>query len=350
MDFKVLVTGSTGFLGQAVCAQLEADGFEVRGALRFAVGGQSSEDRGQIELPSGINHQRSLPEFTVVGDINGLTDWAEALESVDVVVHLAARVHIMDDTAQDPLAAFREVNVEGTRRLAEAAVNAGVKRFVFVSSIKVNGEQTAARSALECGGSGTALAFSERDKPAPEDPYGQSKYEAEQVLREIEAATGMEVVILRPPLLYGPGVKANFLKLIRIVDKGIPLPLGGIDNQRSLLGLTNFADLIVTCITDARAAGQTFTVCDGEDVSSAELVRRIAKALGRKPRLLPVPEGLMRLAGTCTGKTAQVQRLCSSLRIDSSHVCQTLDWNPPCTMEEELSRTAKFFRGQKSEN
>lgn len=342
---KVLVTGPDGFVGSTVCTMLLAEGHRCRGAQWKAA-----------PLSVGC-------ESAVVGDINGSTDWKDALQGIDAVVHLAARVHIMDDTAEDPLAAFRAVNVEGTRRLAEEAAKAGVKRFVFISSIKVNGEATAGGGASQCVSSEVREctnnstneltnfntnelppAFSERDMPSPEDPYGQSKYEAEVVLRQIEAKTGMEVVILRPPLLYGPGVKANFLKLIQIVDKGIPLPLGGIKNKRSLLGLTNFADLIATCVQDPRAAGQTFTVCDGVDVSSAELVRRIAKALGKKPRLLPIPEGLMKLAGKLTGKSAQVQRLCSSLQIDSSHVRNTLDWIPPCTMDEELSKVAEWYK------
>ena len=370
---KILITGPDGFVGSAVCSELLDDGLSVRGAYwkamespvkreSLSVNGEApSVNGGSLNVNSGGDRSFATTEPIVVGDINASTDWSRALVEIDAVVHLAARVHIMDDTAEDPLAAFREVNVEGTRRLAESAAKAGVKRFVFISSIKVNGEATdflatkrhkkAREENLNNDHLSTIIpqSFSERDKPAPEDAYGQSKHEAEQVLREIDAETGMEVVILRPPLLYGPGVKANFLKLIEIVDKGIPLPLGGICNKRSLLGLSNFADLISKCVTDPRAAGQTFAVCDGEDVSSAELVRRIAKALGKKPRLLPVPEGLMKLAGRLTGKSAQVQRLCSSLQIDSSHVRKTLDWTPPLTMEEELSRTAKFFRGQKTE-
>ncbi len=340
------------------------------------------------ESQSITNDQSSTtPEIVVVGNIDASTDWSEALKGMEAVVHLAARVHIMDDTAEDPLAAFREVNVDGTRRLAEEAAKAGVKRFVFISSIKVNGEETGGmRSAVEGrksdvrgqwsevgrgrkSGRGAEVrgrrsedraknqelrtknltaAFSKRDTPNPEDPYGQSKWEAEVELRKIEASTGMQVVILRPPLLYGPGVKANFLKLIQLVDKGIPLPLGSIRNKRSLLSLTNFADLISRCVTDERAAGETFTVCDGDDLSTAELVKRIAKALGKKPHLLPVPEGVIKLAGKLTGKSAQVQRLCSSLQIDSSHVRKTLDWEPPCTMEQELERVSQWFKSPKS--
>jgi nucleoside-diphosphate-sugar epimerase len=303
-------------VGTAVCSTLQEHGVLVRGAQWKAV-----------PLVEGC-------ESVVVGDINAQTEWSAALEQVDVVVHLAARVHIMDDPSADPLEAFRSVNVEGTRRLAQAAASAGVKRFVFISSIKVNGEETAKGDA----------AFSEKDEPAPVDPYGISKWEAEKVLREIEAKSDLEVVVLRPPLLYGPGVKANFLKLIQWVDKGIPLPLGGIQNQRSLLGLTNFADLILQCCIADQAAGHTFLVSDGDDVSSGELVKRIAKALGKSPRLVSIPESAMKFAGGILGKSAQIQRLCSSLRIDSSNAQTTLHWQPPCTMDEELSCVTVWFK------
>ena len=339
---QILVTGPDGFVGSAVCSKLLIDGLQCRGAQWKSA-----------PLSEGC-------ESVVVGDINADTDWSTALEGIDAVVHLAARVHIMDDTAEDPLAAFREVNVEGTRRLAEEAAKAGVKRFVFISSIKVNGEETGGRKSAcppkleerrrkvsdrgsEDRAKNCSAAFSEGDTPNPEDPYGISKYEAEVALRKIEAETGMEVVILRPPLLYGPGVKANFLKLIQLVNKGIPLPLGRIRNKRSLLGLTNFADLISRCVTDDRAAGETFTACDGDDVSSGELVRRIAVALGKKSHLLPVPEGLMQLAGKLTGKGDHVQRLCSSLQIDSTHVRTILDWAPPFTMKQELEKIAFWY-------
>ena len=344
---KVLVTGPSGFVGRKVCQRLLADEINVRGALRKT-----------SPLADGC-------ESVVVGYINGSTDWSNALNGVDAVVHLAARVHMMDDTAADPLAAFREVNVDGTGRLAEEAAKAGVKRFVFISSIKVMGEATLQSNdrRSEVGsqtseGSGekrrtknqgvspknSSAGFSESDQPCPQDPYGQSKYEAEVALRKIEASTGMEVVILRPPLLYGPGVKANLLKLIHWVDKGIPLPLGGIQNKRSLLSLTSFADVISKCLIDPSAGGQTFTVCDGDDVSSGELVERVAKAFGKAPRLLPVPEWLMKCAGKLTGKSEQVQRLCSSLQVDSSHVRERLDWKPPVTMDEELGKVARWYR------
>jgi nucleoside-diphosphate-sugar epimerase len=339
---KVLVTGAGGFVGSAVCAQLQADGLGVRGTYRKCASPETN--------PPTIYPSATAPERVEVGDINAATQWGAALDGVDAVVHLAARVHSMDDPAVDPMDAFREVNVAGTRRLAQAAAKAGVKRFVFISSIKVNGEQTVhlmtERKHADARGRPYNSMFSERDEPAPEDSYGQSKHEAEIVLREIEASSGMEVVILRPPLLYGPGVKANFLKLIKLVDKEIPLVLGGIQNQRSLLSLSNLAALISVCVSDARAAGHTFTVCDGEDVSTAELVRRIAAALGKKARLINLPEGLMRFAGKLTRRSAQVDRLCGSLVIDSSHAREVLDWNPPFTMEQELAKLAVWYRSE----
>ncbi|MCL5406802.1 MAG: SDR family oxidoreductase [Deltaproteobacteria bacterium] len=267
-----------------------------------------------------------------VGDIGPNTDWTAAFRGVDAVVHLAARVHMMRDRAADPLVEFRRVNVEGTRRLANSAAKAGVKRFLFLSSAKVNGEWT---------GNGKGP-FSETDCPRPEDAYGLSKWEAEQALREVERQTGIEVAIIRPPLIYGPGVKANFLNLVRLVERGLPLPLGGIRNRRSLLGLFNLADLICRCLENPAAAGETFLASDGDDVSSPELCRRIAKALDRRTRLFPVPEWMMRAVGAATGKSEELRRLCGSLQIDSSKVRRVLDWTPPSTMAEELSRVAAW--------
>jgi len=232
----VLITGPDGFVGTEVCGALLRRNHLVRGA-QWKAG----------PIPSGC-------ESVIVGDINGNTNWETALNDIDAIVHLAARVHVMNDRSDDPLSAFREVNVEGTRQLAECAAAAGVQHFLFISSIKVNGESTNGRP------------FSEEDVPKREDPYGMSKWEAEQLLRQIEASTDMSVTILRPPLLYGPGVKANFLRLITLVDKGIPLPLGSIENRRSLLGLGNLADLIGCCIEDPFAIGETFVVSDGQDL------------------------------------------------------------------------------------
>ena len=309
----ILVTGPDGFVGSCLCAALIRRAHVVRGAQW-----QSAP------LAQGC-------ESATVGDINQETNWQVALEGIDTVVHLAARVHVMKDTSDDPLFAFREVNVEGTRRLAKKAAAAGVQHFIFISSIKVNGESTSEKP------------FSEEDIPKPEDPYAVSKWEAEQLLRDIEATTGMAVTILRPPLVYGPGVKANFAKLIQFVEKGIPLPFGSIDNKRSLLGLGNFADVICHCVENKAAKGETFFVSDGCDVSTADLVRRISMAWHRKPRVFSLNPGLLRLLGLVTEKQAMIKRLTESLVIDSSKVRRVLNWKPPFSIDDELDRTAEWY-------
>lgn len=253
--------------------------------------------------------------------------WHQALLGIKTVVHLAARVHVMQDTEADPLAAFRAVNVEGTLNLARHAAAAGVKRFVFVSSAKVNGESTL-----------PGRAFTEADTPNPKDAYGQSKHEAEQGLRQLSVGTGMEVVIIRPPLVYGPGVKANFLALMLAVQRGWPLPLGAVHNQRSLVALSNLVDFIVTCITHPQAANQTFLVSDGQDLSTTELVRGMAQAAGVPARLLPVPVWALQAGASLLGKGDAVQRLCGNLKVDISKARSLLGWLPPVSVEEELRR------------
>lgn len=258
---RLLVTGSNGFVGRAVCTELAQHKYDVRGVVRDAT--------------SSSGQRSTLVE---VGDVGPSTNWSGALDGVNVVIHLAARVHVMQDTATDPMSAFRTVNVGGTLNLARQAATAGVARFVFVSSVKVNGEHTR-----------SGHAFTEADAPEPQDAYGRSKHEAEQGLRQIAADTGIEVVIIRPPLVYGPSVKANFAALMRAVQHGWPLPLGAVHNQRSLVALDNLVDFIVTCITHPQAANQTFLVSDGNDLSTTELVRGLAHAAGMPARLLPVP-------------------------------------------------------------
>ena len=269
--------------------------------------------------------------MVVLGDIHTSTTLAAALRGVDVVVHLAARVHMMNDDAPDTLTEFRRVNVEGTVALARAAVEHGVRRIVFVSSVKVNGEATAGRP------------FTEDDAPAPQDPYGVSKREAEDALRMIGTRTGMEITIVRPALVYGPGVRANFLHLLKTVERGIPLPLPNIQNRRSLVGVENLADLLVECVGHPGAANETFMASDGEDVSTRELVARMAKALGRPARFLPVPESAIRLAARMTGKEAAVDRLFGSLVVDSSKARQKLGWKPPVTLDNGLAATARWY-------
>ena len=270
---RILVTGANGFVGRALCGEALARGAAVRGITR-----------APCDLPIGVDN-------VVVGSIDGSTDWLDVLADCEVVVHLAARVHVMQEAAANPLAEFRRVNVQGALNLARQAAAAGVRRFVFVSSIKVNGEATQ----LGCP-------FTADDAPAPLDAYGVSKMEAEQGLREIARQTGMEVVIIRPPLVYGSGVKANFAAMMRWLQRGIPLPLGAIHNQRSLVALDNLVDLLVTCIMHPAAANQTFLVSDGEDVSTTELLRRMGQALGCPARLLPVPVSWLKLVAALVGK------------------------------------------------
>lgn len=305
---SILVTGANGLIGRALCLRLQRDGAAVRAAVR----------------QSGPGSQA-----VVVGDINASTDWGAALQGVSVVVHLAARVHVMADTADDPLAEFRRVNVQGTLNLARQAVVAGVKRFVFVSSVKVNGEFTQ-----------PGAAFQESDLPDPQDDYAISKHEAEQGLRAMADAAGLELVIVRPPLVYGPGVKANFNALMRAIAKGWPLPLGAIHNQRSLVALDNLVDFLVTCMFHPRGAGQTFLVSDGQDMSTAELARGLAQALGVSVRLLPVPVWVLQLAGRLVGKRDAVQRLCANLQVNGTKGWAMLGWTPPVTVQEGLRRAA----------
>lgn len=307
---KVLVTGATGFVGAALCARLALEGWAVVPALRKPCG---------------------LPGEVVIGALEAGPGWLPALAGCSAVVHLAARVHVPADATRDALALYRAANTDATLRLAREAALAGVRRFVFVSSIKVNGE-------------GSDKPYRETDVAAPQDAYALSKWEAEQGLWQIAQESGLEVVILRPPLVYGPGVKANFLNLMRAVDRRLPLPFGAIRNRRSLLYLGNLVDVIRLCLTHPNAAGKTLLVCDGEDISTPELVRRIAAALGRRPRLLPVPVSWMRFAGGMLGKREAVERLLGSLTVDSTQVRAELGWQPPYSMQAGLAATAQWYR------
>ncbi|MEO8332686.1 MAG: SDR family oxidoreductase [Gallionella sp.] len=317
---KFLVTGANGFVGRYLCEAMLRKGWQVRGAVRSSA-----------QLPEGA-------EVVPVGDIDGDTDWLNALHGVDVVIHLAARVHVMKDAAADPLAEFLKVNLHGTVNLAQQAARAGVKRFVYVSSIKVNGEETHGQRS-----------YTEQDTPAPQDPYGISKWQAEQALQRIARDTGLEVVIVRPPLVYGPGVKGNFISLLAAIDKGVPLPLAGANNARSLVYVGNLVDALIACATHPAAAGQTYLVRDGEDVSTALLVRKIADALGRNSRSFYFPPALLRAAAAMLGRSAQIARLFGSLRVSDAKLRSELGWVPPYTLEQGLRATAEWYRSRASD-
>ena len=308
----VLVNGAQGFVGLSLTVALVKLGYQVRGAVR----GNFQDKEGQETLS--------------VGDINDDTVWTHALVDVSVVIHLAARVHVMKDVASDPLAEFRKVNVEGTLNLARQAVQAGVKRFIFISSIGVNGVATA-----------PSKAFSESDKTNAHNAYALSKWEAEQGLMQMAVETGLDVVIIRPPLVYGFNAPGNFGSLMRAVQKGWPLPLGAVYNQRSLVALDNLVDFIITCISHPQAANQTFLVSDGHDLSTTELVRGMAQAVGGSARLLPVPVWALQAGATLLGKGEAVQRLCGNLQVDISKARTLLGWVPPVSVADALKATAR---------
>ena len=342
---KFLITGANGFVGKPLCAELLRQGQSVRAAVRSA------------------NPPVENVEMAAVGSIDGKTDWSDALRGADVVIHLAARVHMMKDTAVDPLAEFIKVNLYGTSNLALQAARAGVKRFVYVSSVKVNGESTAPtlfpgpsdrttshstrrQSRQVAGypsrGEGKRV-FSESDVPDPQDPYAISKWRAEQDLQRIAQETGLEVVIVRPPLIYGPGVKGNFVRLLAAIDRGIPLPLSGANNARSLVYVGNLVDALIICATHPAAAGQTYLVSDGEDVSTAMLVKKIAQALERNSRSFYFPPGLLRAVAAVLGRSEQIARLFGSLRINDEKIRRELAWSPPYTLEQGLRATAEWY-------
>lgn len=317
---NLLITGATGFIGRALCDELAQSDYSVRGAVR----GPS--------CPAGVRC-----DLMKVGDLGLATDWSAALDGVDIVVHLAARVHVMRDRAADPLSKFREVNVDGTLNLVRQAAKAGVRRVVYLSSIKVNGEQTL-----------PSRPFTEHDVLAPLDPYAISKYEAEEGLRALARKTGIEVVIIRPPLVYGVEVKGNFLHIMRLLHKGVPLPFGSIHNRRSLVALDNLLDLIVICLEHPAAANQTFLVSDGEDLSTTELFQRLAQALDRPARLIPMTSSILVAGATLLGRHDMIQRLCGSLQVDISKARTLLGWFPPIDVSEGLRRTAEGFLHEKT--
>lgn len=312
MSETVLVTGANGFLGCALCSSLITRGYLVRSAVRRQVNGYAGE--------------------VAVGDIGPDTDWTDPLVNVSVVVHCAARTQVMNDSAFDTLDTFRRVNTEGTLNLARQAAAAGVKRFVFVSTVKVNGEATM-----------PGHPFRADDVPAPQDSYGVSKHEAEVNLRQLALATSMEVVIVRPPLVYGPQVKGNFSTLFRVLALGLPLPFGDIHNSRSYVAIDNLVDLLLICLKHPAAAGQTFLVSDGEDISTTDLLVRTAQAMRKKAFLIPVPASMLKLALALLGKSEIAQRICGSLQVDISKTTALLNWKPLVSLDDGLRIAIREF-------
>ncbi|MBA3536188.1 MAG: SDR family oxidoreductase [Tatlockia sp.] len=309
---NILLTGATGFVGQQLLKKLaEQNDYALRIAVRTP--------KAQLFAPE-ICIYRSI-------DLSAQTNWTEVIEGCDLVIHAAARAHIMNEKAKEPLQEFRKVNTEGTLKLAAQAASSGVKRFIFISSIKVNGESTFANKP-----------FSADDLPNPQDPYAISKYEAEQGLQELAAKTGMEVVIIRPPLVYGPGVKGNFQRMLFWLQKGLPIPLGAVTNKRSFVSIENLNSLILTCISNPRAANQVFLVSDGDDLSTTELLSRIGHLVNKPARLLPIPQILLSWAATLVGRKEIFERLCGSLQLDINKTKDMLDWKPQISVNEALEK------------
>ena len=309
-ETPILVTGGTGFIGRAVLTRLTEDGTQARSSVRH---------------PPKLSMEIQGPS------LGPAAEWRPTLDGIATVIHTAARAHVLKEKAEDPVQIFREVNSAGTLQLARQAAEVGVKRFVFLSSIGVNGTQS-------------IKPFTESDAPLPVEPYAVSKLEAEQGLMELSKETGIEVVIIRPPLVYGPSAPGNFGKLANAVRRGIPLPLGAVtQNRRTLVGLDNLVDLIVTCAYHPAAANQAFLAGDDEDLSTADLLRRMATAFGVSPRLLPVPVPLLRAMARAAGKGGMVERLCGSLQVDITRAREVLGWKPPFTVDEGLARVAAGF-------
>jgi UDP-glucose 4-epimerase len=308
---RVLLTGATGFVGRTLVSTLTS-AIQWRAAVRSRPAAGLAADQ------------------IAVGSIDGQTDWSDALSGIDCVVHLAARVHVMNPTANDRTA-FERTNVLGTERLARAAAAAGVRRFIYLSSIKVNGESTQNR------------AFRADDMPAPQDDYARSKLAAEQCLSAVAATSGMAASIIRPPLIYGPGVRANFLRLLSLAHSGLPIPLASIVNSRSMVSVWNLCDLICALLRHDQPMGGVFLVADGEGISTAELVRRLARIMGRPARLFAMPVGALRAAAALTGRSAELNRLCSSLVVDMSQTRSRLDWSPPVSLDDGLARTVRWY-------
>ncbi len=312
---KIFITGATGFIGQALCAKMLGEGYGIKALVR-------SQEQSAC-LPAAV-------EKLSVESIETFDKYQE-LEGVDAVIHLAGLAHVIKGRASASLEVFRKVNLMGTQQIARTALKAKVKKFIFVSSVKVNGE-------------GKSRPYSENDPVAPEDAYGISKMEAEQALTRIAEKTSLQAVVLRLPLVYGPGVKANFKNLVKIAGSGLPLPFKGVDNRRSFLYLGNLVDAIIACVRHPQAAGQAFMVSDGQDISTPDLIKMISSVLGKKAHLFYLPPVILKALGKITGKTEEIEKLTGTLLVDSSKIKNLLGWQPPFTLEEGIKETVKYFK------
>ena len=324
-DMQILITGATGFIGVELVAQLLE---QTDATLKLAI-----RQISRYKIKAYLNHDRIM--LTTIPDISIHTNWKEALEDCQVVIHAAGRAHVMQEYAHDPLRAFRAINVEGTLNLARQAVSMGVKRFIYLSSVKVNGEYSERNAP-----------FSPDDEAMPENPYSISKYEAEQGLKAISEKSGMEVVIIRPPLVYGPGVGGNFLFMMKFLEKQYPLPFGALKNKRSLVFVGNLVAMIKTCLAHTQAANQIFFVSDHEDLSTSTLIQKVKHLLGKHAVLLPIPVWMLKKVSTYCGKQSEIMRLCDPLQVDISKSKMLLDWQPTISVNEGLSRTVHYFLKQ----
>lgn len=314
---KILVTGANGFVGKVTCAELSARGFHVTAAVRDATVNDVGSQSLKIDTIS-------------VGNIDGRTNWATALADCSSVIHLAARAHILKDSAADPMTAFRQTNVSGSVQLARSAVFAGVKRFVYVSSVGVNGNTN-------------TRPFTERDMPLPFEAYAESKLEAEQALIQETMNTGMELVIVRPPLVYGPECPGNFLRLLKLLSSGIPLPFATIDSKRSFVSVWNLADFLATCVVNKQAAGEVFLVSDMDDVTLPDLLRGLANGMGKRAPLFSINPTVLRAAAGVVGRGEMFEKLCGNLTVNASHARTILCWTPPVSLAEGLRRTGRWY-------
>ena len=318
---RVLVTGATGFVGSHLCKLLVSRGYDVIGTTRRKI---RDADQPNFQLKT-------------VGDLGADFEWGPILDGIDYVVHLAARVHVMRDTADDPLDSFRRTNVQGTEQILRHAAAQGVKRLIYLSSVKVNGEAT------------NDQPFSASDTPMPVDPYGQSKLEAEQLVGAVGTDVGLESVIIRPPLVYGPGVGGNFVRLIGLIEKGIPLPFSLVENRRSLVSVQNLSDLVVECLRNSAAPGECFLVSDNEDISTRDLIQMLASLMSRPARLLRVPPAVLNFAAKLTGQSAQMSRLLGSLQVDIEGTMNTLNWKPPVSLDDGIRSTVGWYQQERAD-